>query len=835
VAPTTFDAWFRARHPDIPVRGAAAVLELAADGATVPFIARYRKERTGNLDEVAIRRTLASRLRWDQILNRQSIMLEAIERQKKLTPELRETILSTFDLAVLEDLYLPYKQKRQTRASLAREAGLEPLADWIWSCGHGTETPQPGQTLELWAFTFRNEEKGFPDTGAVIQGAQDILTERLAEDHDLRRRVRRALLEHGCVSTRKGAKAKPNSKFETYFGHEEKVQTLLQVKNSHRYLAMRRGAAEGELELSVGGAAGAAELEAGLLAAFETAACSVPESPGAAVLDRAARAALRQHVLPSIEADVHRALKEVADTAAVEVFAENVRQVLLASPFGAKAVLGIDPGLRTGCKLAVVDETGGLVAHSVMFIHTEEGRARAGPALAAILGSAPVRAVAVGNGTAGRETELFVRAALREAGIPVPVVVVSEAGASVYSASDAAREELPELDVSVRGAVSIARRLQDPLAELVKIDPRSIGVGQYQHDVPPHSLKASLDDVVDSCVNRVGADLNTASVHLLAHVAGIGPALSRAIVEHRARSGLFRSRTELLGVPRFSRKTFEQAAGFLRIPDAAQPLDRTGVHPERYGVLEDFAARHGKRLEELLGPGVELVRTASELREGVGEFTFEDIVRELEKPGRDPRDEFVPFAYREDVRELADLKPGMVCPGIVTNVTNFGAFVDIGVHHDGLVHVSQLADRFVKDPRQAVKPGDRVQVRVLEVSLAKGQISLSMRGEPKAAAPPRTRERPKRPRRAHAPARSKAPAPAPPPPETGPRPGKPDAEARSAKPDAGGRTRKPEAGTRPRGAPPRPPVREGFNNPFAALGELTGVKVPGTGGPRPRR
>jgi uncharacterized protein len=437
---------------------------------------------------------------------------------------------------------------------------------------------------------------------------------------------------------------------------------------------------------------------------------------------------MKAYVVPGIESEVHRALKEVADEAAIKVFAENVRKLLLSAPFGSKAVLGVDPGIRTGCKLAVVDDSGKYVASTVIHLQTDSERARATKLLAETVRNGNIRAIAVGNGTAGRETESFIREGLKHAGVTgVPVVMVNESGASIYSASETAREEFPDLDLTVRGAISIARRLQDPLAELVKIDPKSIGVGQYQHDVSHTALKKGLDFVVDSCVNSVGVNLNTASYHLLEHVAGIGPSLAKKIVEHRNKAGLFTSRQQLLDVPRFSKKAFEQAAGFLRIPGSAHPLDNTGVHPERYPQLEALAERMGKTVADLTGNGVSLVKQDKIFKTTVGEFTFADIVEELSKPGRDPRSEFQAFTYREDIHEVSDLKPGMVCPGIVTNVTNFGAFVDIGVHQDGLVHISQLSDRFIKDPREVVNPGDHVSVRVLEVNLDKQQIALTMK------------------------------------------------------------------------------------------------------------
>lgn len=727
-----FETWFTSSHPHISIRSAEAVLRLVAEGGTVPFIARYRKEQTGNIDEVAIQEVMDADEKWKEILARQQLILEQIEKQQKLTPELKEQILSTFQLEMLEDIYLPYKQKRKTKAALAKEAGIEPLADWIWNCGHGTEQPQPGQTLELWAFTFRNEEKGYPDAAAAIEGAQDILVERLAEIPELRQRVRTAAFEKGGLITSKGPKPKPHSKYENYFSYDESVASLLKPENSHRYLAMRRGWIEEELSLHIGGRpepdGGDSGFETELLQAFESAALTVPESPGSEVLRKAARLAFKAHVQPSIDSEVHKALKAVADEVAIKVFSENVRKLLLSAPFGPKAVLGVDPGIRTGCKLAVVDDSGKFISHTVIHHQSDEAKEAAKKVLLDLFATGMIRSVAVGNGTGGREIEIFIRKTMKENGVSdIPVVMVSEAGASVYSASEVAREEFPDLDLTVRGAISIARRLQDPLAELVKIDPKSIGVGQYQHDVSQNRLKKSLEHVVDFCVNQVGVNLNTASMHLLAHVAGIGPGLARALVEYRGVKGLFKSRQELLEVPRFSQKAFEQAAGFLRVPESENPLDNTGVHPERYPLLESLANRLGKGLRDLTGAGADLVKQDEALKAEAGTFTFEDIVRELEKPGRDPRDTFIPFSYRDDIHEVKDLQSGMICPGIVTNVTNFGAFVDIGVHQDGLVHLSQLARNFVKDPAGVVSPGDRVQVKVLEVNLEKNQISLSIK------------------------------------------------------------------------------------------------------------
>lgn len=777
----TFENWFQSLHPAIPIPSALAVLRLTEESATVPFIARYRKEQTGNLDEVAIQAAVDAKERWDEILKRQSFIVEEVERQGKLTDELKNKILTTFNLDSLEDIYLPYKQKRKTKAVMAKEAGLEPFADWIWNVGHGLAMPEPGQTLEAFALAFLNPEMKIGDQAAAVAGAQDILIERLAETPELREHTRRTTFARGQVKTGKAEKAKPHSKYERYFEYYESVESLLKPENSHRYLAMRRGWMEEELSLNFGGAPEDEAYEQRLLGAFENAACSAPETtppPIKELLHKSARMALKAYVLPSIETEVHRALKEVADEAAIKVFAENVRKLLLAAPFGSKAVLGVDPGIRTGCKLAVVDDAGKYIASTVMHLQSPREQEQAKRLLGETVKNGNIRAIAVGNGTAGRETESFIRESLKELGLNVPVVMVNESGASIYSASEAAREEFPDLDVTVRGAISIARRLQDPLAELVKIDPKSIGVGQYQHDVSQPALKKSLDLVVDVCVNSVGVNLNTASYHLLARVAGIGPSMAKKIVEHRSTKGLFESRQQLLDIPRFSKKTFEQAAGFLRIPNAAQPLDNTGVHPERYPALEALAARLGKDVKDLIGLGVQLVKQSAEFKAEVGEFTFADIVQELEKPGRDPRESFAAFSYREDIHEVKDLTPGMVCPGIVTNVTNFGAFVDIGVHQDGLVHISQLSDRFVKDPRDVVSPDDRVTVRVLEVNLEKKQIALTMK-----SGAPAERGRPQD------------------------RPSGPPNKNRLSR----GAEQKP---------PQKPqPNRGGFNNPFAQLGD----------------
>lgn len=723
-----FEFWFHTKSNLIQTKSVQAVLALQADGATVPFMARYRKEKTGNLDEVQIRSILDHKEQWDELIHRKSYIIEEIERQGKLTPELKASIESTFDSALLEDLYLPYKKKRQTKAQKAREAGLEPLANWIWDCGHGLDKPQPGQTLDLWAFTFKNEGAGITDAKGATDGAQDILIERISEHAELREFVRQKYLNDGFLVSEKGPKPKPNSKYENYYNYQEKISNLKSPSASHRYLAIRRGWIEEELKISLGGSRETQEtFSAELLEKFESFATNQPEFEAHNLLLKCGKLALRAHVTPAIENELQQTLKEIADEASIQVFSDNVRQLLLASPLGPKAVLGIDPGIRTGSKVAIIENTGKYVSSFVIHFATEEQKESSKKALEQVLGALPIDAIAIGNGTHGRETEMFVRKVLKDLNQSTPVVMVNEAGASVYSASDIAREEFPDLDITVRGAISIARRLQDPLAELVKIDPKSIGVGQYQHDINQNRLKKSLSGVVIDCVNSVGVNLNTASEFLLSFVSGIGQSLAKSVVEVRKIKGVFTSREDLLQVPRFGKKNFEQSAGFLRVPESSNPLDNTGVHPEHYSALESAAAELNTSISALLGDGAKLLQKSKTLRESVGEYTLKDIINDLEKPGRDPRDPFVAFQYREDIFELKDLQKEMICPGIITNVTNFGAFVDIGVHQDGLVHISELTHRFVKDPKEVVKPGDRVQVKVLDINHEKRQLSLSIK------------------------------------------------------------------------------------------------------------
>ena len=715
IAPTLDPTALIASELKLPPAGVAAVLALLSEGATVPFIARYRKEATGGLDEVQIRAIEERHTYLVELEARRASIRAEIERQGKLTPELERRLSACTTKAELEDLYLPFKPKRRTRAAIARERGLEPLADKIWAQPHG------GNVVAE-ATPFIDGSRGVPDVDAAIAGAQDICAERVAEHAEVRRHVREALATRGTVRvTKTKAFREKNTKFDSYASFEEPISKI----PSHRYLAIRRGETEGVLDVSL-----FVEPEP-VLQGIRRIVRVNDRSPWARAFVHAVEDSFKRLLRPSAEADQAAELKLAADRGAVDVFAPNLKELLLAAPYGAKAVLGIDPGQRTGCKCAVVDGTGQLLEHVVLYLVQGEGAlAQAKAKLLGLCKKHGVSAVAVGNGTHGRETEQFVREVLAEAGlVGVPCVAVSEAGASIYSASDVAREEFPDLDLTVRGAISIARRLQDPLAELVKVDPKSIGVGQYQHDVSQPLLAKKLDDVVESCVNLVGVELNTASAPLLSRVAGIGPATAGRIVKHRNAHGPFRSKKALLEVTGIGPRTFEQAAGFLRIRGGAHPLDASAVHPERYGTVERMAKDLGVELGALVGNTNALGRLEKSryFGDGVGEFTLNDILAELAKPGRDPRASFEPPKFRDDVRTLGDLKPGMELQGVVTNVTAFGAFVDIGVHQDGLVHISRLSERFVKDPNTVVKVGDRLGVWVLEVDLERKRISLTAR------------------------------------------------------------------------------------------------------------
>jgi protein Tex len=713
-------------------RQVEATLRLFAEGNTIPFIARYRKEATGELDEVQVREIRDRAEYLGELDDRRATVLATVEEQGKLTPELRSRIEAAATKSDLEDLYRPYKPKRRTRATIAAERGLAPLAELLWS-GRTTDAE-----LRSIAQQYSTPEGEVRSTEDALAGARDILAERIADDPETRAVARRLTFEKGVLESRavKGKEAE-TSKFQDYYAFSEPIRSV----PGHRVLAIRRGEAEEFLVVRV--VPPEEEILARLRARY-VAKTRAPEQMDAVVAD-----AYRRLLSPSIEAELRMEIKTRADDEAIAIFGQNLEGLLLAPPAGGRITLGIDPGFRTGCKLAVVGRTGALLDTGIAYLHQED---RARREIARLVERHGVELVAVGNGTASRETDKLAREAIAQ--MPAdrrPIsVLVNEAGASVYSASDVAREELPELDLTLRSAVSIARRVQDPLAELVKIDPKAIGVGQYQHDVPQNKLKRRLDETVESCVNRVGVEVNTASPSLLAYVAGIGPGVAQRIALHRDARGSFRSRREIRAVPGVGAKTFEQAAGFLRIRDAEHPLDRSAVHPERYGLVERIAADLGVELAELVGNGPAIDRVAPQRYVGpdVGLPTLRDILEELRKPGRDPRQAFAPAEFREDVNEIEDLREGMVLQGTVTNVVAFGAFVDVGVHQDGLVHVSQLADRFVKNPSDIVSVGDRVTVRVVSVDLPRRRIGLTMRtgGERKAPAPgasdPTAREKP---------------------------------------------------------------------------------------------
>jgi protein Tex len=709
----------------LPGHSVAAVITLLEDGSTVPFIARYRKEATGSLDEVQIR-AVDERLAYRKDLEqRRASILESVEGQGKLSDDLRRALLLADTKARLEDLYLPYKPKRRTRAIMARERGLGPLADRL------LEQPASGSPDEE-AAAYVKPDQEVPDVAAALQGARDIAAEKLAEQADARAVVREAIERHGAIVSSYAKPPTGPTKFDQYGDFGEPLAKI----PSHRFLALRRGEKEGVLRTRV-------EVDTDpLLPRLEGIMGLSPRSPWAPHLAQAVRDGVSRLLRPSVETDVLVELKMQADRTAVAVFADNLRDLLLSAPLGGRSVLGVDPGLRTGCKCVVVDDTGKYLENTTLFLSQGEGRKKEAAAiLGALLEKHRPAAVAVGNGTGGREAEAFVRACLAGTSFEkeVWVVPVNEAGASVYSASDVAREEHPDLDVTVRGAVSIARRLQDPLAELVKIDPKAIGVGQYQHDVYQALLAKKLDEVVESCVNHVGVEVNTASAPLLSRVAGIGAKVARRIVEHRDGNGPFTSRKALLSVSGLGPATYQQCAGFLRVRGGAHLLDASAVHPERYGLVETMARDLGVELASLIGDtsAIDRIELERYVDGDVGEPTLRDIVGELKKPGRDPRERFEPPRFRDDVNSLEDLRAGMELEGVVTNVTAFGAFVDVGVHQDGLVHISQLADRFVKDAHDVVKAGDKLKVRVLEVDLERRRIALSAKRNDAAPAPVR--------------------------------------------------------------------------------------------------
>jgi uncharacterized protein len=697
---------------NISARQISAVAELLSEGNTVPFIARYRKEATGNLDEVQIA-DIQEKLSYHHSLEaRRQTILKSVDEQGKLTETLEKKIRATLSKTELEDLYLPYKPKRRTRAMIAREKGLEPLAALI------AEQPLSGD-VEREAAKYISAEKEVADIADALKGARDIVAEQIAETAEIRAWLRNCFGTTGeLVSSKLIPTDTAPTKFEQYYDFREKVSAI----PSHRYLAIRRGEAEGVLRKKV-------EIDNdAAIAKLKQMAGVNPASPFATQLQLTVEDALKRLLALSVELDLSVEMKMKADRAAVDIFAQNLRNLLLAAPYGEKPVIGIDPGLRTGCKCVAITATGKYL--ETVTIYPSQGKAqeqRAEIELGNFIAKHKPSAIAIGNGTAGRETEAFTKKLLKQMKQQISVISVSEAGASIYSASEVAREEFPELDLTIRGAISIARRLQDPLAELVKVDPKSIGVGQYQHDVYQQLLKDKLDEVVVSCVNHVGVELNTASALLLARVAGIGPKLAQSIVEHRNTNGAFKNRTELKKVAGLGPRAFEQAAGFLRIRGGTQPLDASAVHPERHAVVKKIAADLGVSVKELVGhaDAASKIKAEQYVSEELGLLTLRDIIDELKKPGRDPREQFEEAGFRDDVMEMSDLKIGMELNGIVTNVTAFGAFVDIGVHQDGLVHISCLSDKFIKDPAEAVSTGDRIKVWVQDVDPQRKRISLT--------------------------------------------------------------------------------------------------------------
>lgn len=687
-----------------------AVSELLDQGSTVPFIARYRKEATDSLDEVAITAIRDRLVQLRELDRRRDVVLRSLSERGLLTDELRDQILAAETITALEDIYLPYRPKRRTRATLARERGLEPLARLVFAQGD--------IDIDAEASAYIDSEKGVRSADEAVSGARDIIAEWISEDSSARSRMRILFEAEGELRSRAVAgKEAEAAKYRDYLDWSEPIKEA----PSHRLMAMMRAEKEGLISLHISPQENDALK---ILDALFVRGCS----PSAAQVRLAAEDGYRRLLAPSMETETLSSARARAEEAAIKVFAENLRQILLESPLGQKNVLAVDPGFRTGCKLAVLDATGNLVHNDTIYPHQPHNRSKeAAQKILEICERFGIEVIAVGNGTAGRETDAF----LRDMRFPrnLPVVMVSEAGASVYSTSEIARQEFPDKDATVRGAVSIGRRLMDPLAELVKISPTALGIGQYQHDVDQSALKRKLDDVVESCVNLVGVDVNTASKEILTYISGLGPKLAEAIVKYRSAHGPFRSRSDLRNVPRLGPRAFEQAAGFLRIRDGENPLDASAVHPESYEVVKAMADDLGVSVQELmrreeLPKKIDLKRYVSE---NIGLPTLQDIIEELSRPGRDPRRQFEAFSFAEGVNKIEDLRPGMKVPGIVTNVTAFGAFVDIGVHQDGLVHISQLSDRFVRDPAEIVKTRQRVVVTVLNVDLERKRISLSMK------------------------------------------------------------------------------------------------------------
>lgn len=708
---------------NIPEKQVRATLDLLESGCTIPFISRYRKEATGSLDEVQIASIADQYEKLGELQKRKVTILSTIEEQGKLTESLQKRIEDCWDATVLEDIYLPYKPKRRTRAMAAREKGLEPLANYLLSQATDlNQRPATQQDIDHELSIYINKEKGVSTAEEALKGAQDIIAESIAENESARNTVRKNF-SFDAVITSKLVKGKEEEaqKYRDYFDWKEPLKRCA----SHRLLAMRRGEAEGVLRLSISGD------EAVCIDRLTRQFAKSSRSAASPLVTDAIIDSFKRLLGPSIETEFMQQSKVAADQEAIRIFVRNLEQLLMSAPLGQKRVLALDPGFRTGCKLVILDREGNLLHHDVIYPHPPKSQfVDAMDKVESLAKKYQIEAISIGNGTASRETEEFVKGL----DLKMPVFVVSEDGASIYSASKVAREEFPDEDVTVRGAVSIGRRLMDPLAELVKIDPNSIGVGQYQKDVDQKELKKSLDQTVENCVNKVGVNLNTASKHLLTYISGLGPLLAQNIVDYRAQHGAFRNRRQLLDVPRMGPKAYEQSAGFLRIADGDNPLDNSAVHPESYAIVERMSKDLHCKVSDLMGPDGKEMREKIDLQQyvssdgkGLGLPTLQDILKELEKPGRDPRQQLEEFSFSSEVKVLEDVHEGMVLPGIVTNITNFGCFVDVGVHTQGLVHVSELANKFVKDPNTVVSLHQHVQVRVKEVDLKRGRLSLSMK------------------------------------------------------------------------------------------------------------
>ncbi len=728
-----FESWLNKSYPDFSEEAARKVLQYFEEGANIAFIAAYRSHELQGLTTEQIEHIAIAREKWIQLEKRRAQVLGEAQAHPNTSEDLKKLLAETTELSELEDHFLSLKPKKKTKALLAKEAGLQELADWIWNCGHGTESPKEGQTLEIWAHTFRNDAKGITTAEAAIQGATDILVERLSENPELRKAVRKSLIENGFILTQKTEKAKPNSRYERYFDSEESISQLLQPENSFRYFTIRRGWIEEELSMKIGGEKADKNFEHRLLELFEKEACTVPDFSGSDLLKKAAQTAFKTYTLPALEAEVHRRLREISDEISVMRFSENLRNLLLSPAFGRKPVMGIDPSLKMGSKAAVIDASGKLLGISVLNLSSEDEQQKAKNSFLELVKLAPLEAIAVGNGHYGRETEIFIRKALKEANLTIPTIRINEAGSRAYSSSESAKQEFPSLDPAMRGAISIARRLQDPLLEIAKIEPWELEVGYTQHDVNQGLLKSILESSVSECLLKVGVDANTVPKEILRYIPGFNPQLTQALLDLRATTPL-RSREDLKTIPGFNDKIFTYASPYFRFAESPNPLDKTAIHPELYPLIEKLTTRLGKPVDTFFGSSVSQIEKETEVATAVGQAVWGDILDQFEMAGLDARGKLEWQPFRNDIFKLEDVKVGFECTGIVTNVTKFGAFIDIGINQDGLVHLTQLSQQHVKDPRDVVKPGDRVNVRVIDISHSKKQLALSMK-------PPQTQAR----------------------------------------------------------------------------------------------